>query len=115
MDIFISYCVESFPLVAVLPPDLSTTFLIAALLPLAIGFIVGLLVKAFLKIGLIIAAILILLIVAGFLSPGQVLTPLIGFLKSSSTTSEWVNRVAGYLPYTSLTFIVGLILGFLKG
>jgi uncharacterized membrane protein (Fun14 family) len=102
-------------LVAILPPDLSATFIIAALLPLVIGFIVGLLIKTFLKIGLIIAAILLLLIIAGFLSPGQVLTPLIGYLKSSSAAAEWVNRVAGYLPYTSLTFIVGLILGFLKG
>ncbi len=102
-------------MVAVLPPDLSTTFIIAALLPLVIGFIVGLLIKTVLKIGLIIAVVLLLLIIAGFLSPGQVLTPLIGFLKSSSTAAAWVNRVAGYLPYSSLTFIVGLVIGFLKG
>jgi hypothetical protein len=102
-------------LVAILPPSLSTTFIVAALLPLVIGFIVGLLIKEFLKIGLIIAAIILLLIVAGFLSPDQVLKPLLGFLKSSSSVSDWVKRVAGYLPYTSLTFIVGLVIGFLKG
>lgn len=100
---------------AILPPDLSTTFIIAALLPLVIGFVVGLLIKKVLEIGLIIAAILLLLIIAGFLSPDQVLKPLLGFLKSSSSVSDWVKRLAGYLPYTSLTFIVGLIIGFLKG
>jgi uncharacterized membrane protein (Fun14 family) len=102
-------------LVAILPPDLSATFIAAALLPLVIGFIVGLLIKNFLKIGLLIAAILLLLIIAGFLSPDQVLKPLLGFLKSGSTVSDWINRVAGYLPYTSLAFVLGLVIGFLKG
>ena len=80
-----------------------------------IGFVVGLLIKRFLEIGLIIGAIVILLIVAGFLSPDQVLKPLIGFVKSGSTVSDWVHRVAGYLPYTTLTFIIGLVVGFRKG
>lgn len=102
-------------MVAILPPDLSATFIAAALLPLVIGFIVGLLIKNFLKIGLLIAAILLLLIIAGFLSPDQVLKPLLGFLKSGSTVSDWINRVAGYLPYTSLAFVLGLVIGFLKG
>ena len=101
--------------VAILPPDLSATFLIALLLPLAIGFIVGILIKNFLEIGLVIAAILLVLIFLGFLSPDQVLKPLLGWLKSGSTVSDWINRIAGYLPYTSLTFIVGAIIGFLVG
>ena len=102
-------------MVPILPPSLSATFIIAALLPLAIGFVVGLLIKKILTIGLIVAAIILLLIIAGYLSPEQVLKPLLGFLKSSSTVSDWIKRVAGYLPYTSLTFILGLIVGFLKG
>lgn len=102
-------------MVPVLPPSLSATFIIAALLPLVIGFVVGLLIKKVLTIGLLIAAIILLLIIASFLSPDQVLKPLLGFLKSSSTVEDWIKRVAGYLPYTSLTFILGMILGFLKG
>jgi hypothetical protein len=102
-------------MVPILPPSLSVTFIVAALLPLVIGFVVGLLIKNFLEVGLVIAAILLVLIIAGFLSPDQVLKPLIGFLKSGSNVSDWINRVAGYLPYTSLTFIVGLIIGFIIG
>jgi hypothetical protein len=102
-------------LVPILPPSLSATFIVAALLPLVIGFVVGLLIKKILTIGLIIAAIILILIIVGYLSPDQVLKPLLGFLKSSSTVSGWIKRVAGYLPYTSLTFILGLIVGFLKG
>lgn len=101
------------PLAAVLPPDLSTTFLVTVILPLAIGFVIGLLMKQVAKVGIVVAALILLLIIAGFISPEQVLKPIIGFLKSGSEAKEWVNRVAGYLPYASVTFIVGLIVGFL--
>ena len=100
---------------AVLPPDLSTTFLVTVILPLAIGFFTGLLIKQLLKVGIVIAALILLLIVAGFLSPEQVLRPLIGFLKSNTEARQWVHRVAGYLPYASVTFIVGLLVGFFFG
>ena len=49
-------------MVPILPPSLSVTFIVAALLPLVIGFVVGLLIKNFLEVGLVIAAILLVLI-----------------------------------------------------
>ena len=100
---------------AVLPPDISTTFVVTAIIPLAIGFVIGLLIRMMAKIGIVVAALVLLLIIAGFLSPDQVLKPLIGFLKSGSAVEGWIRRVAGYLPYASVTFIVGAIIGFLKG
>jgi hypothetical protein len=102
-------------LVPVLPPDLSATFIIEAILPLAVGFVIGLLIKRILTIGLSVAAIILILIITGFLSPVEVLKPLLGFMKSSSTASDWIKRVAGYLPYASLTFVLGIILGLLRG
>lgn len=98
-----------------LPPDLSTTFVVTVIIPLAIGFVIGLLIKMMAKIGIVVAALVLLLIIAGFLSPDQVLKPLIGFLKSKSEVEDWIRRVAGYLPYSSVTFIVGAIVGFLWG
>jgi len=104
------------PLAAILAPDFgSATFVVELFLPLLIGFGVGLLIKKFLAMGVIVAVVVALLIIAGSLSPDQVLKPLIGFLKSSSTVEAWLTRVAGYLPYSSATFIIGLIVGFLKG
>ncbi len=99
-------------------PDLSVTFLIAAIAPLIIGFIVGMVVKAVFKIGIVIAAIVLILIFLGIISPSQVLNPIASALKSgaaSSTVSAYVDRLAGYLPWSSLTFIVGVALGFWKG
>lgn len=98
-----------------LPPDLSTTFLVAAILPLIIGFIVGVIIKSALKIGILLAVVALILIALGIITPDQVLTPLLSLIKSGSTLTSDVHRLAGYLPYSSLTFIIGLAIGFLKG
>ena len=102
-------------MVNLLPPDLSTTFLVAAIVPLIIGFIVGVIVRSFLKIGLALAVLAILLIALGIITPSQILTPLLSLVKSGGTLTSDVQRVAGYLPYSSLTFIIGLAIGLLKG
>ncbi|HYC12116.1 MAG TPA: hypothetical protein VEC02_05590 [Nitrososphaerales archaeon] len=102
-------------MVNILPPDLTTTFLVAAIVPLIIGFIVGIIVRSFLKIGLALAVLVILLIALGIITPSQVLTPLLSLVKSGGTLTADVQRVAGYLPYSSLTFIIGLAIGLLKG
>ena len=98
-----------------LAPDLSTTFLVSAILPLIIGFIVGVILKSAIKIGMALVILVVLLLALGVLSPGQVLQPLLSLVKSGSTLTAYANRVAGYLPYSSITFIIGLAAGYLKG
>jgi len=101
-------------MVSFLPPDLSTTFIVAVIVPLVIGFIVGVIIRSAIKIGIALAILVVLLIVAGIVSPGQVLQPLLSLIKSVDVAS-YAQRVAGYLPYSSLTFIIGLAVGLLKG
>jgi uncharacterized membrane protein (Fun14 family) len=98
-----------------LPPDLSTTFLVSAILPLIIGFIVGVILKSAIKIGIAVTALVIILIALGILTPGQVLQPLLSLVKSGPALATYVTRVSGYLPYSSLTFVIGLAIGLLKG
>jgi len=96
-------------------PDLSTTFLVAAIVPLILGFIVGVIIRTALKIGIALAIIVVILIAAGIISPGQVLQPLLSVVKSGPDLVTYAQRVAGYLPYSSLTFIIGLAVGLWKG
>lgn len=98
-----------------LPPDLSTTFLVAAILPLIIGFIVGVIAKSALKIGIALVILAILLIALGIISPDQVLQPVLSLVKPGPALAADAQRLAGYLPYSSLTFIIGLAIGLLKG
>lgn len=102
-------------MVSILLPDLSTTFLIAAILPLVLGFIVGLIIKRVIKLGIAIAALVIILILLGIVAPSQIIGPLISLGRSGGALSSAVDRVAGFLPYSSLTFIIGLAIGFFKG
>jgi len=105
-------------MVMLLPPDLSTGFFVAILIPLILGIIVGLIMKSLIKIGIAIAALIIILILIGVLTPNQVLTPLISLFKSgvsNPTLATEAERYAAYLPYSSITFIIGVIIGFFKG
>lgn len=97
------------------PPSLSTTFLIVSIVPVIIGFIVGVIIRSAIKIGIALAVLVVLLIAIGILSPSQVLTPILSMVKSGSSLTSYVSRVAGYLPYSSVTFIIGLAIGLLKG
>ena len=102
-------------MVSVLPPDLSTTFIASLVVPVILGVLVGLVVKAALKIGVAIAIVVLILIALGTISPDQVLKPVLGLFRSGSALTTEVTRIAGYLPYSSLTFLVGLAIGFWKG
>jgi hypothetical protein len=98
----------------ILPPDASTTFILALIIPLVLGFLVGLVVKSAVKIGAAIAIVIILLIFVGAVTPSQVIQPIIGLVKSGPSLAPEARRIAGYLPYSSVLFLIGLALGFFK-
>ncbi len=100
---------------AVLPPDTSITFLTSLLAPLIIGVIVGIIVKSAVKIGIALVALALILITLGIVSPDQILTPLLSALRSGTSLAEKVRQVSGYLPYASVTFLIGVAVGFFKG
>jgi hypothetical protein len=100
---------------AVLAPEASLTFVVALLVPLILGFLVGIVAKAAIKIGVAIIIIVLLLIAVGFVTPGQAIQPLISLVESGPALASKVNQIAGFLPYSSITFILGLVIGFFKG
>jgi uncharacterized membrane protein (Fun14 family) len=100
---------------SILPPDGSVTFIAALLVPLILGFLVGIIGKAAIRIGAAIAVIIVILIILGFLTPNQIIQPLVQLVRSGPSLTSKVSQVAGYLPYSSITFIVGFVIGFFKG
>ena len=102
-------------MVAFLPPDLSTTFLAALLVPLILGFLVGIVAKGLLKVGLAASFIVVLLIALGAITPDQVIGPVVALFRSGQGYTSKVSQIAGYLPYSSVTFLVGLAVGFFRG
>jgi hypothetical protein len=100
---------------AILPPDGSLTFIGALLIPLVLGFLIGVVARAAIKIGLVLVVIVVILIALGFVDPNQLIQPLVQYVRSGPALVDKVNQIAGYLPYSSLGFLVGFIIGFFKG
>jgi len=102
-------------MVTILPPGTSLTFLGSLIIPLILGFLIGIVIKSAVKIGTAVVLIVIVLLVAGIVSPSQVIQPVVSLFKSGTALASKVDEVAGYLPYSSIGFLVGLVLGYLKG
>ena len=101
-------------MVTLLPPDTSITFIVSLLIPLVLGFLVGMVIKSALKIGAAIAIIALLLIFGGIITPSQIIEPVMSLGRSGPELTSKVSQVAGYLPYSSVTFLIGLAVGFFK-
>lgn len=92
----------------------SVAWLVPIIVPFIIGLLVGFLIKHTLKLIIVIAALVIVLVVTGALSIGfsDLYNKAMEFLpKLSETGSAWIN----ILPYSSVAFIVGLVIGLWKG
>lgn len=98
----------------VLPPSVNTTFLVALIAPLIIGLLVGVLIRSAIKTGIVLALLILILIGLGIVTPDQVLRPLLSLIESGSYLTAKVEEIAGYLPYSSVTFLIGLAIGFLR-
>ena len=101
-------------MVSILPPDASVTFILALLIPLVLGFLVGTIIKKAIALGAAIAILLLILIFVGVLTPSQVIQPVVSLFRSGPALAAKATQIAGYLPYSSVTFLIGLAVGFFR-
>ena len=94
------------------PPEIA--WIVPVIIPFIIGLLVGFIVKHTVKLMFAIAALVILLVFTGFISITyqDIFTQALKFLPKIIGTG---NGVVDVLPYSSLTFIIGLALGLWKG
>ncbi|MGQ9597409.1 MAG: hypothetical protein ACUVQY_03105 [Thermoproteota archaeon] len=95
-----------------IPPELA--WIIPIVVPFIIGLLVGLVIKRTLKLVLAIALLVIILIVTGYVS--------LTFQDIFDRAMEFLPKIIdlggglqNILPYSSATFLIGLILGLWKG
>ena len=94
------------------PPEIA--WIVPIIVPLIIGLLIGFIVKHTIKLVFAIAALVILLVFTGFIS--------ITYQDIFSQALKLLPMIIGtgsglidMLPYSSLTFIIGLVLGLWKG
>ena len=94
---------------------ITETQIISLVVTFILGLLIGLLIKKIIQVGLIILAIIIILIAIGALSPSTVIHGLEGLGVYASKAESFVKGELSILPYNSIVFIIGLIIGLIKG
>ncbi|MDT7861786.1 MAG: hypothetical protein RRA45_06200 [Saccharolobus sp.] len=96
-------------------PVITTSGIVSLVIAFILGLLIGLLIRKVIQIGLILLAIVIILIAIGYISPQDV----INFLHTVSSKLPYILSKAEELkliiPYDSIAFIIGFIIGIIKG
>lgn len=93
-----------------IPPEIA--WIIPIVLPFIIGLLVGAIVKKGFKVVMLVVVLIIVLIATGVLSLAfsELFTDAMKILpKFYDAGAGWLN----VLPYSSIMFVIGLVLGFL--
>ena len=80
-----------------------------------LGLLIGLLIRKVIAVGLILLAIVVLLIVAGYLTPTQVEQLVQNLAANATHYVTTINSLRAYIPYNSIAFVVGFVIGLIKG
>ncbi|MFN3804778.1 MAG: hypothetical protein ACK4SY_06955 [Pyrobaculum sp.] len=83
--------------------------------PFIIGLLAGALIKRVLSAGLILAGLAIALLAFGYLSPHQVAEALRQLGYSATEALRQATSLKEVIPYSSITFLIGLAIGLWKG
>ena len=96
----------------VTPPEIA--WIVPVIIPAIIGLLVGVIIKHSVKLIFVVAALVVLLVLTGFIS--------LTFQDVYDQAMKFLPRIIGtgsglvdVLPYSSITFIIGLALGLWKG
>ncbi|MDT7863883.1 MAG: hypothetical protein RQ877_05715 [Vulcanisaeta sp.] len=80
-----------------------------------LGLLVGILIRRLLSVALILLAIVILAMALGYLSPSS-LVALLHYAGYALTTAyAKAQQFISVIPYSSLAFIIGLVIGLIRG
>jgi uncharacterized membrane protein (Fun14 family) len=92
-----------------------TSEIVYLIVAFVLGLLIGLLIKKIIQVGLIILAIVIILIAIGALSPSIIQNALTNVGVYVNQAEHLVSVLRIYLPYNSIAFIIGLVIGLIKG
>ncbi|BDR92187.1 hypothetical protein [Vulcanisaeta souniana] len=80
-----------------------------------LGLLVGILIRRLIGVALILLAIVILAMALGYLSPSTIAAILHYSGYAMATAYSKAQQFMGAIPYSSLAFIIGLVIGLIKG
>lgn len=94
------------------PPEIA--WLIPIFVPFIIGLLIGVIIKKALKLAIAIIALIIVLVVFGYIT-----LPFEDIMAAAMSIlpkiQEQLGPLINVIPYSSVTFIIGLVIGLWKG
>jgi len=94
---------------------ISENLLVSIFVSLILGFLIGYLIKKVIQIGLILLAILIILIGIGIISPSSIIHEIDSLGIYANQIKSLAENEINLIPYNSIFFIIGLVIGLIKG
>ncbi|BBD72975.1 hypothetical protein HS1genome_1364 [Sulfodiicoccus acidiphilus] len=87
----------------------------AVAIPFIIGLLIGLLIRKIISVGVILLALVVLLLALGYIRPEQIsaFLQMAGEYAQQATTRA--HEISGFIPYSSLSFVIGFVIGIVKG
>ena len=98
---------------SLIPPEFA--WILPIIVPLILGLIVGIIVKRALKLILAIVLLLVVLVAIGYTQLPSLTDIANSALKYLPLIWSGADPFINLLPYSSISFIIGLILGLWKG
>jgi len=98
-----------------LPPNITEAEIVQLVISFLLGLLIGILVRKFIALGAILAAIVILLMVAGYVSPQQIEALINSSLVKLQSYAGGAQEIVKFIPYNSIAFIIGFVIGLAKG
>ncbi|WP_052883173.1 hypothetical protein [Thermoproteus tenax] len=89
------------------------TEILALVVPFIFGLLIGVLIRRLIGVALVLFAILILAVALGYLSPSAAISILQSLGYTAYQAAEKLGVLKSMIPFSSLTFIIGLIIGLL--
>jgi uncharacterized membrane protein (Fun14 family) len=96
-----------------IPPEFA--WVIPIIVPFIIGLLIGVIVKKTFKLALTVLVLIIILAALGYIAMPSIRELVAAAAKLLPKFQEQLGPLINVLPYSSVTFIIGLILGLLKG
>lgn len=93
---------------------ISENSLISIFVSLILGFLIGYLIRKGIEIGLILLAIIIILIGIGIISPSTITHEIESLGIYANQAKSLVENEIHLIPYNSIFFVIGIVIGLIK-
>ncbi|MGC9119269.1 MAG: hypothetical protein ACP5I3_09820 [Thermoproteus sp.] len=92
---------------------ISVTQILALVVPFIFGLLIGILIRRLIGVALVLLAILLLAVAVGYISPSTAMGIIQSLGYTAYQAAEKLGVLKAMIPYSSLTFIIGLVIGLL--